>query len=94
MYLVVSILQRPKEDQLILQRSSRKILYFQGIFAQPLIKMVNISASNITGLTPESYYPTQKKMREGGTRREVGEPQEEKGSKLDWHVIDCLNQMS
>ena len=87
MYLVASISQRLKEDQ-----SSRKILYFPGMFAQSPIKMLNISASNIKGLTPESHFPAQNKIREDRQRREMGEPQEEKDSKLDWHRAACLKQ--
>ena len=106
MYLVASILQRLKKDKQIFHRSTRKILCFQGIFAQSflhshfctvififLIKMSNISANNVKGLTPEGHFPAQNKIREGGKRRDMQQPQENKDSPLDWHMVGCLKQM-
>ena len=42
--------------------------------------MLNISANDIKGSTPESHFPAQNEIREGGKRRKMREAQEEKDS--------------
>ncbi|XP_077736348.1 uncharacterized protein LOC144302654 isoform X2 [Canis aureus] len=45
-----------------------------------------MAISEYEGLTPEGHFPAQNKIREGGKRRDMRQPQENKDSPLDWHM--------